>query len=205
MKKIIDFVQYEGGIVHPHVLYITGSEDIVVQGKVDFNVFGKVRCNGVLIDGKWSVTLEKPAVLSIQKDSALIFNRAPTVMVEHESYEPVPDVPDMEDAQTRQLHALFEDWAIQRGLVSRQAQADFEESAETDFPEDEMEDDFEDDFDHRLDTDSLVEEPENVIEFNNPEPEPQHDEARDAEPLEVSAKGDMEEEPEPPEASEHKI
>lgn len=115
MLKIQDFLKYEGDEVRQGVLYSKGCP-FVVQGKVDFTVFGTVRLNGVVVSNtRMSVKLQKVSELVLDKDSAMLFHQVPSV-VRHPIGEILPEVPEMQDEQIRMMHRLFESWVIARGL-----------------------------------------------------------------------------------------
>jgi hypothetical protein len=117
LKKINDILKYnEGDIVHPHVLYTSGR--ICVFGKVDFVIYGSCKLNGVNIkDTSLHVYLKEPVILTIGKDSALLFNRAPLVPKEMPEKIEVPDLPDYETEHERAMFQMFENWAKQKGMV----------------------------------------------------------------------------------------
>lgn len=140
MITINNYEVYEGGEISPHVLYLSGSEDIQVIGKVDFNVFGDVRMNGVPISScHMRINLREPTSFQVQKDSAIMFSQAPLKAKDVGKPVEVPDVPDMADMAERQMFAMFESWAAQRGMKKP------DEYIEDDDEEDEI--NYDDDYD----------------------------------------------------------
>lgn len=119
MRHIRDCLLYKSGEdVLPHVLYRGMSDPIILQGKVDFHVFGTVYLNGVkCTDTSMHINLAKPTQFEVTDESAILFHSAPLIAKKCEEPEEVPAVPDYQDAMTKQMHVLFNAWAKQQGLV----------------------------------------------------------------------------------------
>lgn len=158
-------MQYEGGVISPHTLYVQGSEPINVIGKVSFNVFGNVRMNGVpLTSCTLSVMLREPTKFEVQKDGAILFNQAPIPAKDTGKHIPVPPVPDMQDAAMQQMYAMFEDWAVKRGMRKPMDLIDQDQDIE----EEDL--DIDEDFDMDF---PLDQENENVLFLENDEDVPE--------------------------------
>lgn len=157
MKKLIECCEYDGGDVKAHHLYVSGSKDIILTGKVNFSVFGTVRMNGVKIsDTSVYVELSKPTVFDVQKDSAILFNQVPVPYVEREMPIPVEDVPDYGDLARQQMYNMFDEWMASKGVEIQQPEVEDVEPGVDDF---DLED--EEEYDYKLDIDqeSLIEGP----------------------------------------------
>lgn len=167
MKKIVDFLTYEGGEILPHVMYTGQGSDIVVEGKIDITTFGTVIMNGIKVTNtSLFAMLNKPMHIKLQKDSAILFNKVPAVPKQLDEHVPVPDIPDMDDEKEQQMYSMFNEWAIKRGLVSKTV----EEGGSDQFDDDEeWVDDMEDDYGFPLD--KPADDPnEIVIPFTPAEP-----------------------------------
>jgi hypothetical protein len=188
MIKIENYLKYEGGEIRPQHLYTYGSEDIVLEGKVDFTVFGSCSINGVKVQNvRLHMFLAKPTVFKIFKDSAILFNQAPCLAKDSGEHVPVPDVPDMMDQQTRQMHMMFQQWAQDAGLVPEKT-----ELAEG-VDQDSFDDDFDDDeFDLKLDIDQGFIPEDNIVNISDREAD--YEEAKESELLESSSDENVSEE-----------
>lgn len=180
MKNIIDVLKYDGGDIKTGLLYINGSDPIILEGKVDFKAFGTVRMNGVKItDTEFHCRLSKPTEFKVEKDSAILFNSVPIVSKQIDGFIPVPDVPDMMDAQIAQMHMLFTQWAKAQGLQVK----DEGDSPSTNLDDDENMLDDEDLYDFDIPLDSNIADIEEYLENekkrNGDREDQESDQARD--------------------------
>lgn len=161
MKKIHDYMTYEGGEIRPFTLYISGSDPIILEGKVDFTIFGTCRMNGIkLNNASMHVSLAKATEFIVEKDSAILFNAAPIVAREVPENIPVPDVPDEMEHMERQMYMMFEQFLARKGY-SLPAEGEGDSPSPMVDADDLDDEDQEYDFDIPLDPPSIAE-PDNV-------------------------------------------
>jgi hypothetical protein len=157
MKKVIDYLKYEGGNIRPFVLYTKGVP-FEFEGEVKFRLFGEAKMNGAKISNTEMKVICGDTKIVLEKDSTIVFWKAPTYPKEIPECIPVEPVPDYMDDQTRQMHAMFENWAQERGLMPKEmSDSEAQPSNVVNLYED-MEE--EDDFEFPIDTFSLVEDNE---------------------------------------------
>lgn len=160
MIQIKQCIEYDSGSqVRDQVMYLAGSDPIILEGRVDFTAYGDVEMNGIkLHSARMAVELAKPTQFDIGDNSAILFHLVPRVAVEMPERIPVPDLPDQSDAMTLQMHMMFEDWAKSRGLIQDlPAEGEGESPSSLELDDDDLDLDQEDfDMDIPLDPSNLV-------------------------------------------------
>lgn len=138
MKNITNYLSYTAGNpITPHAIY-TAGDPIKVLGNVEFTVFGSVLMDGIRLTSRtYDLNFHSPVTLIIEKDSGILFNKS----TQHDKQLPleaipVADVPEMQDVQTVQLHAMFDEWAVKQGLKAAPVTDDGDEILDGDMLDD---------------------------------------------------------------------
>lgn len=105
--------------IRPGNLYTKGDQ-MIIQGDVEFNAYGDVTINGVIMTGRQKMHFKEPVEVVLGKLSGIVFTNISQPEKTREIHVPVSDIPDYMDEQTRSFNMMMDNYLAQRGITRKE-------------------------------------------------------------------------------------